>query len=164
MSESVFDFCQPKRNPQQRAKSYTFENTWKYSSSRINGLTLENRKSQAISEIKRRILLLMGDKLLGKIGYICVVMNWKTLVYKVDEFKIPLRCYLQGLKDISTSSLQERFKKEADWKPIFGGLYNCSEFRDENIQRPWEKIVIHGELRKSNAQKKEVSSFASENK
>ena len=102
--------------------------------------------------------MFLGDETLAKTQYICVVLNCDSLVENVGEHEIDLRCYLQGNTRISISSLQKGFnKQDAPWEPIPDGVYNREKFRDENIESPWEKIVIHGELLKSNTQKNHVS-------
>jgi len=156
MSDSVFDYDRPKRAPQQRARGYKFESRWHCSE--IIGGTFEIRKSEAIEEIKRRILMFLGDEALAKTQYICVVLNCDSLVENVGEYEIDLRCYFQGKTQIWRSSLQKPYNKQnAFWEPIPNGVYNCENIRDENIEPPWEKIIIHGELLKSNVQKEHVS-------
>ena len=126
----------------------------------IDGATFEIRKSEATSEISRRIKMFMGEKLLNKIQYISVVMNCEVLHKNIGVYKIALHFYVQCATQIFRSSLLDKFRLEAEWEPISGGLFTCEEFRDENVHWPWEKFVIHGELLPSNEQKKHVSEFA----
>ena len=104
--------------------------------------------------------MFMGQELLDKMQHISVVMNCEVLHETVGDYEIALHCYVQCATQIFRSSLQLKFGLEAEWEPISGGLFKCEEFRDENVQWPWEKFVIHGELLPSNAQKKHVSEFA----
>ena len=151
MSESVFDYdCGKLKRVYDRARGYKFESIWRCST---DGATFETRKSEATSEISRRIKMFMGEHLLDKIQYISVVMDCGVLLEIVGDCQIALHCYVQCATQIFRSSLQDKFRLEAEWEPISGGLFTCEEFRDENVHWPWEKFVIHGEVLHSNAQK-----------
>ncbi len=143
----------------ERASAWTFQDKWLCSY--IGAATVEDRRTNAIQEIKRRIMFFMGVKVLSKIHFISIVLNCDSLELMSEEYEIPLLCYIQT-KQIAKFALQSRFQSNASWEPIkFGikrGLYSSRSYRDdERIDSPWVKCDIHGEFRENNDQREHVS-------
>ena len=118
------------------------------------------RKERTFSEFRNRVITLMQD-LLAKMNFICIFINFESLDYYDDIFQIPVRCFAQSTTPISKYALQLKFHSEGDWQPLCGGIFGSREFTDaQQLGPPWEKCVVHGELRSNNEQKKQASVFS----
>jgi len=133
--ESVFNFDidegdtslprpeKTRKKESERASAWTFQDTWQCSYATVGAATVEDRRTNAIQEFKRRIILFMCEELLSKIHFISIVLNCDSLELVSGEYEITLRCYIQT-EQISKFALQSRFQSNASWEPIHGGLYS----------------------------------------
>ena len=134
-----------------------FQDRWLCSHDTVGSARLEDRRTNTIQEINRRIMCIMGDELLSKIHFISIVLNCDSRESECDEYEIPLRCYIQT-NQITKFALQSRFQANASWESIQGGLYSSRSYRDdERIDPPWVKCDIHGEIRENNDPTRHVS-------
>ena len=122
--------------------------------------TLAVRKEKTISEFKSRLITMMQD-LLAKMNFICMFINFESLDYNDDKFEFPVRYFSQSTTQISKYALQLKFHSEGDWQPLYGGIFGSREFTDaQQLGPPWEKCIVHGELRSNNEQRKQASIFS----
>ncbi len=89
--ESVFNFDidegdnslprpeKTRKKESERASAWTFQDTWQCSYATVGAATVEDRRTNAIQEFKRRIILFMGEELLSKIHFISIVLNCDSL-------------------------------------------------------------------------------------
>jgi hypothetical protein len=144
-----------------RARCWCFCSTWTLRYERNTAAeTLAVRKEKTISEFKSRLITMMQD-LLAKMNFICLFINFESLDYYDDKFEIPVRCFAQSTTQISKYALQLKFHSEGDWQPLYGGIFGSREFTDaQQLGPPWEKCIVHGELRSNNEQRKQASIFS----
>ena len=88
--ESVFNFDidegdtslprpeKTRKKQRERASAWTFQDTWQCSYATVGAATVENRRTNAIQEFKRRIICLMGE-LLPKVHFISIVLDCEFL-------------------------------------------------------------------------------------
>ena len=95
----------------------------------------------------------MMQDLLTKMNFICIFINFESLDYYDDIF--------QSTTQISKYALQLKFHSEGDWQPLYGGIFGSREFTDaQQLGPPWEKCIVHGELRSNNEQRKQANPFS----
>ena len=94
--DSVFDYegddsnvvTKKTRRLQVRARAWTREEVWLCSHERLGAETFEERKINAIQEIKARILHILGDVSLPKIYFIFIVLNCESLEHPKGDYEI----------------------------------------------------------------------------
>ena len=99
--ESVFNFDidegntslprpeKTRKKESERASVSTFQDTWQCSYATVGAATFEDRRSNAIHEFKRRIILFMCEELLSKIHFISIVLDCESLKFESEEYEIP---------------------------------------------------------------------------
>ena len=60
----------------ERASAWTFQDRWHCSHSAVGAGRIEDRKTNTIQEIKRRIQYIMGEDLMSKIHFISIVLDF----------------------------------------------------------------------------------------
>ena len=69
----------------ERARAWTFQDRWLCSYATVGAATVENRRTNAIQEFKRRIICFMGEEPLSKIHFISIVLNCDSLELVSEE-------------------------------------------------------------------------------
>ena len=123
---SVFDFdvedplqSRPKSrpiDPRKRSHSWTFQDTWTWSTDLLPTMrleTFEERKASVIKEFKSRLLGNLGIKLQSATHFLSMACNFECLHELKTKYDVPIQCYMQGHQQ-SKFALDQRFQPNAD--------------------------------------------------